>query len=207
MENKKRIITLSVLFVLLVIFAGVGISYAYFQITVTGTTETPEATAANMNITTNLDDTSIIDSRNIALIDSSEYLTKAEKLSFTVTNNIDSTVQAKYTVKLVDTTITKNLISKYFKWALVVNHDTTNPITGTFEDSSLSTEGTIAKDVIDISKYLIDGDNARTIDINTTDSIDFYIWLENDPNVDQLYLTEGAFQSKVSVDAIPYKNN
>ncbi len=209
---KKRNISnnKSICFIFLFIFAimisGITLSYAYYTITMKGSTDTGTNKAANLNITTSLTNADAINTSNLVLIDGSD-LTKAEKVSFTVTNNTDSTVAAKYTINLVDMTLTQNLFSKYFKWAIVRNGDTTNMITGDFHDESGSvTEGTTSVENKSVSaKVLISDDSALSLAIGKTDTIDFYIWLQDDDDINQLYLTSGKFSGKLSLNAVPVK--
>ena len=210
MKNKKDIyksVSFMCMFVLLIVVAGITISYAYYTLNMRGSTTTDTNQAANLNITTTLTGTTAINTSNLVLIDGTD-LSKAEKVSFSVTNNTDSTVDAKYTINLIDMSLTQNLFSKYFKWALVMNGDTTNKIVGDFQDETgviqegetSTTSQTVA------TKNLITEENALPLAIGATDTIDFYIWLQDDDNVNQIYLTSGTFSSKLSLNAFPSKN-
>ena len=135
-----------------------------------------------------------------------KYEDNAEKVSFSVTNSASSGAKAKYTIDLVEMSITKNLASKYFKWALVVNPDGDNRqvFTGDFADESIGSEGNSDTTLVEgLTKTLLDEEHALILDIGATDNLDFYIWLENDDSVDQLYLTNGDFSGKLSMNAVP----
>lgn len=210
MKNKKDIyksVSFMCMFVLLIVVAGITISYAYYTLNMRGSTTTDTNQAANLNITTTLTGATAINTSNLVLIDGTD-LSKAEKVSFSVTNNTDSTVDAKYTINLIDMSLTQNLFSKYFKWALVINGDITNKIVGDFQDETgviqegetSTTSQTVA------TKNLITEENALPLAIGATDTIDFYIWLQDDDNVNQIYLTSGTFSSKLSLNAFPSKN-
>lgn len=210
MKNKKDIyksVSFMCMFVLLIVVAGITISYAYYTLNMRGSTTTDTNQAANLNITTTLTGATAINTSNLVLIDGTD-LSKAEKVSFSVINNTDSTVDAKYTINLIDMSLTQNLFSKYFKWALVINGDTTNKIVGDFQDETgviqegetSTTSQTVA------TKNLITEENALPLAIGATDTIDFYIWLQDDDNVNQIYLTSGTFSSKLSLNAFPSKN-
>ncbi len=210
MKNKKDIyksVSFMCMFVLLIVVAGITISYAYYTLNMRGSTTTDTNQAANLNITTTITGATAINTSNLVLIDGTD-LSKAEKVSFSVTNNTDSTVDAKYTINLIDMSLTQNLFSKYFKWALVINGDTTNKIVGDFQDETgviqegetSTTSQTVA------TKNLITEENALPLAIGATDTIDFYIWLQDDDNVNQIYLTSGTFSSKLSLNAFPSKN-
>lgn len=210
MKNKKDIyksVSFMCMFVLLIVVAGITISYAYYTLNMRGSTTTDTNQAANLNITTTLTGATAINTSNLVLIDGTD-LSKAEKVSFSVTNNTDSTVDAKYTINLIDMSLTQNLFSKYFKWALVINGDTTNKIVGDFQDETGSIQegetSTTSQTVA--TKSLITEENALSLAIGATDTIDFYIWLQDDDNVNQIYLTSGTFSSKLSLNAFPFKN-
>ena len=99
-------------FVLSIMIIGVSVSYAYFSANVVGSSDTGENQAAKLNVTTTLTSGGAINATSLAIIDGSEYLTKAEHFEFTVTNNTDSTVRAKYAINLTDITISKNIFHK-----------------------------------------------------------------------------------------------
>ena len=207
--KKKSFVKNTVLIYVLVvsiIVIGISLSFAYFTMSIQGSSDTGNNQAAILNVTTTLTTADAINATSLAIIDGSEYLTKAESIEFTVTNNTDSNVNALYTINMTDITISKNMLSQYFKWALVINSDTSNAITGSFQDLSLADEGNSDTSTVTIgSKVLIADENARSLSIGATDTITLYLWLENDDNVDQLYLTNGTFSGKLSLNATPVK--
>ena len=201
----KNTVLISVLVVSIIVI-GISLSFAYFTMSIQGSSDTGNNQAAILNVTTTLTTADAINATSLAIIDGSEYLTKAESIEFTVTNNTDSNVNALYTINMTDITISKNMLSQYFKWALVINSDTGNAITGSFQDLSLADEGNTDTSTVTIgSKVLIADENARSLSIGATDTITLYLWLENDDNVDQLYLTNGTFSGKLSLNATPVK--
>ena len=201
----KNTVLISVLVVSIIVI-GISLSFAYFTVSIQGSSDTGNNQAAILNVTTTLTTADAINATSLAIIDGSEYLTKAESIEFTVTNNTDSNVNALYTINMTDITISKNMLSQYFKWALVINSDTGNAITGSFQDLSLADEGNSDTSTVTIgSKVLIADENARSLSIGATDTITLYLWLENDDNVDQLYLTNGTFSGKLSLNATPVK--
>ena len=201
----KNTVLISVLVVSIIVI-GISLSFAYFTMSIQGSSDTGNNQAAILNVTTTLTTADAINATSLAIIDGSEYLTKAESIEFTVTNNTDSNVNALYTINMTDITISKNMLSQYFKWALVINSDTGNAITGSFQDLSLADEGNTDTSTVTIgSKVLIADENARSLSIGGTDTITLYLWLENDNNVDQLYLTNGTFSGKLSLNATPVK--
>lgn len=201
----KNTVLISVLVVSIIVI-GISLSFAYFTMSIQGSSDTGNNQAAILNVTTTLTTADAINATSLAIIDGSEYLTKAESIEFTVTNNTDSNVNALYTINMTDITISKNMLSQYFKWALVINSDTSNAITGSFQDLSLADEGNSDTSTVTMgSKVLIADENARSLSIGATDTITLYLWLENDDNVDQLYLTNGTFSGKLSLNATPVK--
>lgn len=198
-------------FVLAIVVFGISVSYAYYSANMKGSTDVSQSYAGTFDVTTTLSSATAINTSRLALIESGTYLNSAEKVSFTVTNQTTSDVKAKYTINLVEMSITKNLSSEYFKWALVFNAGTSTEktITGNFLDSTnIAPEGTtVDKDspetVTGLTKALLNDTNAQILDIGSTDAVDFYIWLENDSSLDQLYLTNGAFSAQLSLDAVP----
>ena len=203
-SSLKKYTVIVIVFVISIMVIGVSVSYSFFNISVEGSKDVPPSSAAPFEVTTTLNDATAINAAQLALIDGSTYEDNAEKVSFSVTNSASSGAKAKYTIDLVEMSITKNLASKYFKWAIVVNSDTSNAITGDFQDASLATEGNSDTTTVTIdSKVLISEEDALELDIGATDTLTFYLWLENDDNVDQLYLTNGDFSGKLSMSAVP----
>ncbi len=206
--NAKKLLVTSWLLVLSLIVLAASVSYAYFTLTIKGQAKTPEASAGNLNVTSTLENTSIINATSMQLIEKENVDTEAQKVEFSVTNNGTSTLNAKYTVKLVNMSMTKNLSSKYFKWKLVVNPSgDKKEYTGDFSNvagSEQSSDGDVNRDqVTGLEKTLIDEKSALPLNISATDSLVFYVWLENDPLVNQIYLTSGNFSGKLSIVASP----
>lgn len=202
-----------IIFVLAIVIFGVSTSYAYYVANIKGQASVDESKTAVLNVTTTLENAPAISASKMTIINAADYLTKAQKVDFSITNQSTSNVKAKYTLKLVEMNITKNLSSKYFKYAVVVNagKSTAKTYTGNFlDEENIAPENTsVTKDnpetVKGLTKNLIDEDNALILNIGSTDTLSFYIWVENDDAVDQLYLTNGNFSAKLSVDAYPVK--
>ncbi len=257
-QNKevRKYLVISILFVVSIAIIGLSLSYAYFTLNFFNPDEedpktVPPNTAANLNVTSTVETTEPIDTNELVLISASEVGTKAEHVQFTVTNESDSTIAASYTINLVEMQISKNLLSKYFKWKIVVTHGDNTPETsleGTFEDENCTPDvngavnGVVngvgechytlpeatgeyepkdkemmvydgkeyrtktASDTVDgVLNSTLELEKIDTLNIGITDTIDFYIWLEDD-NVDQIYLTNGLFSGKLSITAVPKAN-
>jgi len=208
-STLQKYTILAVVLVFVIVLVGFGMSYAFFSISFTGNGEVPSSSAATLNVTTTLTNAKAIDTHELAIIDAAEYKTKGEKVEFAVTNQSTSNVNAKYTIKLVEMSLSKKLLSQYFKWELVINEGSENQkiFRGNFADATLASEGNNdSTQVSNLTKQLITDADALSLNISQTDQIKFYIWLENDSSVNQLYLTEGTFSGKLSMDAVPSKN-
>jgi len=197
----------TIIFIVSIMVFGVSISYAYYTANFKGNSEVPSSTAAQLDVTTTLTTVPVINAAQLAIIEPSEYLTKGEKVSFSITNEATSNVKAKYVIKIVEMSLSENLFSKYLKWSLVVNHadGTSKTFNGDFSDESHAEGNSSTTKVDKLSKTLIADDEAIVLNIDSTDQLTFYIWLENDDTVDQLYLTNGDFQGKISMNAVPTK--
>ena len=206
-SDTKNFILVIVLVISVIVF-GISTSYAFYTASMVGSNEVPLNTAANLNVTSTLTTSTVISSAELALIEADEYETKGEHVSFTVTNHDDSNVNAKYTISLEQMSMKNNLFSKYLKWKIIVNKGTTNEqvIDGDFADATISAEGNTDKTLVsDLTKSLVSDNNPLQINIGVTDTVDFYIWLENDAKVNQIYLTSGTFSAKLAINAVPSK--
>lgn len=212
MKKKKRdarSLVLGVIVILLVITMGIGISYAFYMIGMTGRSDVSQSTAAVLNLTTTLEQVDRINTDKLQLteITNNNYAeVVTDKVAFTVTNESTSNVNGKYNLYLKEMALTKNLSSQYFKWAAVVSGTNSKIVTGNFLDTTnLGVEGNTDRTIVsNLTKTLIDDANALTLAPGQTDTVTFYIWLEN-ANVDQLYLTNGSFSGKLAIDAVPVK--
>lgn len=207
---RKKDTHITIAIIVGIILLGVGASYAVYTANISGQRNLNQTTAATLNVTSSLTGSNTtINTDDLGLIDASEYETKAETLTFTVTNQNTSTIPAKYTINITDMSLSKNLFSQYFKWAIKVND--TLVANGNFADASKVSEGytlqTGDTPLTGLTKPLLTSNQARSLAIGATDTIILYVWLENDSNVDQLYLTNGTFSGKLSVDAVPNKTN
>ncbi len=202
--SNKKLVLFAVVLVLSIISLGVGVTYAYFVINFTGSASVSTNTAATLNVTSTLTNATAISSKNMGLIASSAVTTSAQKVSFSVTNASTSNVAAVYTVKLSTYTMSKNLSSKYFKWRLATSSGT-EIASGNFFDSSIAAEGSTDKTTVTKTGKVLNS-TARPLAISATDNLVFYIWLENDSAVSQMYLTGGSFSCKLSVEAQPSKS-
>ena len=208
-SNKRLLISASIL-VFSIVVIGFSLTYAYFSVGYGGKAEVNGNQAAILNVDSDLKNASAINETEMALINQEDVENEAKKVTFDVINQGSSTVNAKYIVKLIDYSITKNLSSKYFKWKLVVNPGESEQVfTGNFlqspEDEGTKLTGDDTDNLTGLNKVLIDEDEAITLNIGKTDHLVFYVWIENDSALNQIYLTNGEFRGRLSLEAFPTK--
>jgi hypothetical protein len=204
-SNKSGILKVLVLVVSLVVLAF-SATYAYYTTSITGDSSETVLKSGKLEITTNLESVSAINNSNIILINASEKEEKADSVTFYISNPSTSTIDAKYYVYLTDINLSKNLYSEYFKWELLKNDEVVN--SGTFKNASRKTE--ISEDeennVLTTSEDIQLNSSALYISPNTTDTLVFRLWLENDDSKNQIELTEGSFSGKLYLEAVPSKD-
>lgn len=202
-SNYTKVIVLVVALIVL----GISTTYAYFTSVITGTPSTTTLKAGNLKIETNLDSVSAINNTKIKLIDASAKTTAAEKVTFYVKSTADTTVDAKYYIYLKDISLSKNLYSNYFKWELLQNNEIVG--SGTFGNATRTDTATTgeASNVVTTAADIALNTNALTLAKNTSDTVVFRIWLENDNAVNQIDLTEGSFAGRLYLEAVPVSSN
>ncbi len=208
-SSKKLLISASIL-VFSIVVIGFSLTYAYFTVGYGGKADINGNQAAILNVDSDLKNASAINETEMALINEEDVETEARKVTFDVINQGTSTVNAKYVVKLIDYSITKNLSSKYFKWKLVVNPGESEQVfTGNFlqnpEDEGTKLVGDASDKLTGLNMELISEDEALTLNIGKTDHLVFYVWIENDNALNQIYLTNGEFRGRLSLEAFPTK--
>ena len=209
-SSKNLVISASILVVSIIIIAF-SLTWAYFTVGNGGKEAINDNQAAILNVDSNLKNASAINETEMALIEPENVDTEAKKVTFDVTNQDTSTVNAKYIVKLIDYSITKNLSSAYFKWKLVVIPGEEEQVfSGDFLQPDIP-EGTTLTGVEEddkvsgLEKELVTEDEALTLNVGESDNLVFYVWLENNQSNDQIYLTSGQFRGKLSLEAYPVK--
>lgn len=188
-NSKKRITLAALIIVVSVIIIGMSLSYAYYVNTIQEVR--PENQGVNITsgeLTMNLTTSEYIAANSASLINDADVTRDADYTSFSVTLPSDADADsATYSLYLTELTITDNLKSKYVKWALY-NADETSMITsGDFQNANSGTNLTL-QDGISIAK-------------GETNSYRLYIWLSNDPDVNQISLLNGSLSAKVGFRA------
>jgi len=189
-KESKKFIILLVLGLGILIALSVGFTYAYYVFS-GNFTSGDTTTAATFDIETTLDSTAAISNTNMMIIDEADIATKADKFSFTIKNANSSTVNGNFLINLIDINISDNLYDSAFKWQLL--NGATVVASGNFS--------TLAK-------------TATTLTLNSTainlapgisQNLTLRIWLQNDPNNNQMQLINGSFQARITVEATPIK--
>lgn len=208
--NSKKNFARVMILVMALIVLGISGTYAYYTSTITGNAVKTTASSGKIEITSSLETANAIQNTKIALINEDEISTKAEKLNFDINNTSNSTLDGKYFVYLKNSKLSKNLYSEYFKWSLI-NKDcdeTTNNCTlasGSFAnarrtDTPLADE---AENVVTTIDNIQLNSTAIEIDKNSTQNLEFRLWIQNDPDNNQIALTEGYFEGKLYIEAFP----
>lgn len=198
-NTKKRIMLGSLIIVVSIIIIGISLSYAYFVNTVQEVN--PENQGANITsgeLTMNFSTSQYINAANAGLVNDANVLTDANYTAFSITLPSDASASsANYSIYLTEIKMTQNFKSGYVKWALY-NAENISIASGTFNDAVLASadngDGTYNAENIVI-------EDALTINKGDTTSYRLYIWLSNDPSVNQIDLLNGSLSAKVGFRA------
>ena len=211
-NSNKRNITKVIILVVSLIVIGVSGTYAYFTMSLTGEPSETKATSGVFKVVSSLEDTSAINNTRLRLIDVADKDTKAEKLTFTVTSLTETNVDARYYIQLKNIKLSKNLYNSYLKWE--ISKDTGEVLaSGDFSQAKRDGEPTEneadnvltnAQDIdLTTSIYTTSGENGLVLKQKTTETLVFRIWLQNDPNTNQIDLTNGSFLGRLFLEAVP----
>lgn len=205
-SNKRQITKVLILVVALMVIAFSG-TYAYFTNNFVGKPTTTTAISGVFDVESSLETTSTIQNRRMVLIhvndtqDQREEL--ADKLTFTVTSTENSTVDGEFNLFLKDIKLSKNLYSKYLKWELLKGNEIIN--SGDFanvERVDTPVEDEEDKAVTDVKIFQL---NKETLSLpkNTTQNFTFRMYLLDDPTRNQIELTNGSFNGRLYLEAVP----
>ncbi len=202
-QNKRHIKKVIVLTISLIVLAF-SATYAYFTSSFNEPTTTT-ATAGIFNVESTLEVVNSIKNKRMILIDQEEVEEKADYLEFTVTNKEDSTVDGKFDLFLRDMKITRNLKVSDFKWELL--KEGTKISEGTFENAKENGEKEKITDGVDRTQVDLEGIKITTSPIelpkNTTVTLKFRLYILNDKERNQIDLTEGSFEGRLYLEAVP----
>ena len=172
-DTDKKIFFILIL--ALIVF-GIGRAYAYFSAQDTTSTETVSTGTLKLEV----ENDAILRAQNIAPISSNDIFEKATKLHFTINNTGTIDMKAKITLNILS--ITEELKSQDFKWAL-------------YEGENKIFDGTFLNvtDKIEIANNIL-------ISKTNSESYNLYIWIE-ETGEPQDGLQKGTLEAKITVDA------
>ncbi len=208
-SNKRQVTKVFILVVALMVIAFSG-TYAYFNNTFVGSPSTTTATSGVFDIESSLETVSAIQNRRMALIHVNDTQDQrdelADKLTFTVTSTEKSTVDGEFNLFLKDIKLTKNLYTKYLKWELLKGNEIISQ--GDFENAErdgIAVEGEEDKAVTDVKEFQLNT-KALSLPKNKTQTFTFRMYLLDDPNKNQIKLTDGSFNGRLYLEAVPVSN-
>lgn len=205
-SNKRQLTKVLILVVALMVIAFSG-TYAYFTNNFIGKPTTTTVTSGVFDVESSLENASAIRNRRMVLIhvndtqDQREEL--ADKLTFTITSTENSTVDGEFNLFLKDIKLTKNLYTKYLKWELLKENEIIN--SGNFENAirvDTASEGEEEKAITDVKEFQLNTE-AISLPKNTTQTYTFRMYLLDDPTRNQIELTDGSFNGRLYLEAVP----
>lgn len=205
-SNKRQVTKVLILVVALMVIAFSG-TYAYFTNNFIGKPSKTNVTSGVFDVESSLENASAIRNRRMVLIhvtdtqDQREEL--ADKLTFTVTSTENSTVDGEFNLFLKDIKLTKNLYTKYLKWELLKGTEIIN--SGDFanvERVDTASEGEEEKAITDVKEFQLNTE-AISLPKNTTQTYTFRMYLLDDPTRNQIELTDGSFNGRLYLEAVP----
>lgn len=201
-SNKRQVTKVLILVVALMVIAFSG-TYAYFTMNFIGNPTTTTATSGVFKVESSLETESVIHNTKLTLISEKEKASQSEKLTFTITSTEESTVDGEFNVYLKDIKLSKNLYSKYLKWELLKGNEIISQ--GDFENAvRVGTAAEEEKDnvITDVEEFQLNT-TALSLPKNTTQTYTFRMYLLNDPKKNQIELTEGSFNGRLYLEAVP----
>lgn len=203
MKNNLKYIVMCGVFIVSLIVLAMSASYAFTKASVTNVNNTQTTLkSTTYNITTSLTTASGISVYDLPLIEESEIPTKSASLDFDVVSNNNHN-SGKLDIYLTDISISKKLIDTYgsFRWQLL--DGSTVISSGSFNDIETngvsSTTQTDTDTTLYFEKYYLKRE--LTIGQTQTKNFTFRVYLLNDPNGNQIELTNQPFECKVTVEA------
>ncbi len=216
MQLEKKINSsknLGRIFVLVVSLIVIGISgsYAYFTTNIMGTPTQSTVSSGKFEVTSSLEEANAIKDLSLRLINSEDVVAKAKSIEFSVVSTSNSTIDAKYDVYLRGITLSKNLYSSDFKWELANKDCTENCVLASGDFSNVERVGNaVDGEEANVSTTVKDmklTNDSILLHKDTTQNIIFRIWLQNDDSRNQIELTNGRFEGKLSISAVPAEMN
>jgi len=192
MDNKKRLIIMTSVGVLIFICGVIGLTYAWFSTVLEGEGSPISVIAGKISV--KYTDTALITMDSVVepILDSSAS-TKAKKNTFTISHNTDATLPVCYKINLVVDSIQTKFKSKYLKWELFNKTTNSSVGNGTFEGVVVEEEKLIKENI--------------TLPLNTTHNYEFRIWLSYDSSADQTSLLTNNSGTALSAHLVVSSKN
>ncbi len=186
MKQQKKLILPIIVLVTSLIVLVLSITYAYFAqiVDLSDTTPTDFSTGyMDITFTTN----NYFSNSSMELLDASSVIANADYTEFVVAPNGGTVSTIKYDIYFNNLSVSNNLKSTYFKWALYQGD--TRISEGNFGSLGTNTELKLTNSQISMT----------SASPSTTYRV--YVWLENDSSVNQNSLLSGSFNGKVAIYA------
>lgn len=202
--SSIKYVVMCIVFIVALIVIAMSASFAYYKAQKDGTATQTKLRSNELNITSNLNEQAGITINDLQLIHEEEIPTTSATINFTVTTANNA---GELEVYLKDISIATGLIDTYgsLRWQLL--DGTTVIANGSFNDIETngvpSTSQTNTATTLYFDKY-----NLKTgisIPASTTKSFTIRIYLLDDPNNNQIGLTNLTFSCKAGV--VGYKSN
>ncbi len=182
-ENKINTKMIIMVALVTVVVLAIGTTYAYFTANVQGNDDANPVKVTTGKLIIDFTSSAYISNTNGQLLTSENYKNNADKNTFTVKHNSNSTAAATYSLQLSDISITDNFKTKDFKWEL--EKDGSQVSSGDFSTLSGTTMALTSE---------------QSLPLEQEDNYTLRVWLqENGSN--QAELSEGSFSAKIELNA------
>lgn len=188
MDSLKKHIAVYAAIACLLIIGTFSITYSYF---LANLQEEPSITSTKVtvgNLDLNFVTNQYINADNVSLIDDADRKTEAPYTKFVVSHSAESNVPGKYNIYLTDVEISDNFRTTDFKWELVsISGDNETVVnSGNFLSARTGEDFKLTSSDIELP-------------LGTANTYIFRIWLSNNPDENQIGLTNGFFKGKINI--------
>lgn len=194
---SKKYMVICIVFVCALLILGISLTYAFFEADLSSNFTETKVTTGTFDISTNLNDTSVINASNMNLLTESEIATKAEKITFTA--QAKNNKNAKYNIYLKNIKISSNMINSSFKWQLLADNKVIS--SGDFSDMTKNGKLSSSKTSTDSIKYYDSYylKQAGSFNGNSEMNFEIRLYLLNS-SVDQSSLLGGTFEASAAIE-------
>ncbi len=188
MDGLKKHIAIYVAIACLLVVGTFSITYSFFLANIQADeTITPtKVTVGNLDLS--FVTSQYINADKVSLIDDEDRKTDAPYTKFVVSHSAESNVPGKYNIYITDLEISDNFRTSDFKWELV-------SLTDDVENVVASGDFLTAKTGQDFKLTSSD----IQLPLGTAHTYIFRVWLSNDPDENQIGLTNGSFKGKINI--------